>query len=213
MVKFEILIVSIFLIGFISASCNSTQININTASSTELDKIINVGPATAIKIIANRSYGSVDDLIRVKGIGNLTLTEIKSQGLACVEGTEDLIKEKENTSSSQEEISQTNSSQNDEATEEDEKQTSTSISGEVSLTKTTNNYYTSSNKTEKVETTELFPISLNSNSTLSESKDIKTENNKEIWKRNLPFYGLIAFCVVFGSAFLLRRRKNKHGFE
>jgi competence ComEA-like helix-hairpin-helix protein len=194
MTKGGIILLVIFLIGFVSATCNLSQVNINTASPEELDKIINVGPATALKIIANRTYSSVDDLIRVKGIGNVTLEQIKRQELACVG---EVIKEevKEENGSSKEET-------NSDAGETTSSQEETNLPEE--------------NKTQnqiKEETIELPVISLNSNSILSDSKDIKTENNKEILKRNLPLYGIIAFCAVFGTAFFLKRRKNKHGFE
>ena len=43
-----------------------------------------MGPSRAQAIIANRPFSSVDDLIRVKGIGPVRLSEIKQQGLACV---------------------------------------------------------------------------------------------------------------------------------
>lgn len=74
----------IFLLGSISSACSEGQININNASLEELDKIIYVGNATAIKIVGARPFSSVDDLIRVKGIGNITLGKIKAEGLACV---------------------------------------------------------------------------------------------------------------------------------
>lgn len=97
------LIFLIFLLYNISALCNSTQVDINSANSTELDKIITVGPATALKIISARPFSSLDDLIRVNGIGNLTLNKIKSQGLACVvdeiinnETAENIATEKKN---------------------------------------------------------------------------------------------------------------------
>ena len=56
-------------------------ININTASSEELQKIPGVGPSTAEKIISYRlTYGkfnSIEDLINVSGIGNKTLEKMK----------------------------------------------------------------------------------------------------------------------------------------
>src|SRR3989344_670040 len=74
----------VFLISLISAQCNSNQININTASLTELDKLSGIGPVKAQNIINTRPFNSIDDLINVSGIGEITLENIKSQGLACV---------------------------------------------------------------------------------------------------------------------------------
>jgi competence ComEA-like helix-hairpin-helix protein len=88
MKKILLIFLFVFLLSNISAVCNSNQVDINSASAEELDKIINVGPATAAKIIANRTYNSMDDLLNVKGIGEKTLAEIKEQGLACVDEEE-----------------------------------------------------------------------------------------------------------------------------
>jgi len=199
--KGGIIFLTIFLIGFISATCNSTQIDINTASAEELDKIIGIGPAYAEKIIQGRPFESVDNLINVSGIGEKTLEKIKAQELACVN-------EKDKDEEEPEEETQKNTTTEIKEEESEETKTSISISGEV--TETTNNYYNSSNQeTETLEEErETVPISLNSNAILGDSKDIKTENNKENLKRNLPFYGIITFCVIFGAWFFITRRKK-----
>ena len=75
---------SILLVNFSSAICAEGQIDINTASLEELDNLSRIGPAKAQAIINSRPFNSVDELARVKGIGNKTLDNIKSQGLACV---------------------------------------------------------------------------------------------------------------------------------
>ena len=74
----------IFLLPNISAICNESQININTASMEELDALSGIGPVKAQAIIDTRPFNSVDDLINVNGIGEVTLNNIKLQGLACV---------------------------------------------------------------------------------------------------------------------------------
>jgi hypothetical protein len=63
----------------------SNQVDINSATLSQLDEIVHVGAKTAQKIIDGRPYGSVQDLSRIKGIGNgKDLQDIISQGLACV---------------------------------------------------------------------------------------------------------------------------------
>ncbi|TSC95024.1 MAG: competence protein ComEA [Parcubacteria group bacterium Licking1014_1] len=63
------------------------KVEINTASLEQLDKIVGIGPTLAQRIIEARPFSSVDDLLRVKGIGEKTLQKIKDQGLAYVENS------------------------------------------------------------------------------------------------------------------------------
>jgi competence protein ComEA len=57
------------------------KININTASSAELETLPRVGPATAERILAwretNGRFGTVDDLLNVPGIGDKTFESLK----------------------------------------------------------------------------------------------------------------------------------------
>src|SRR5437660_5894839 len=56
-------------------------VNINTATSEELQQVPGIGPATAEKILQMRkSYGtfkSVDDLLSIKGIGKKRLEKMR----------------------------------------------------------------------------------------------------------------------------------------
>lgn len=61
------------------------KIDINTASSEELQKIADIGPVLAQRIIEARPFSSLDELSRVKGIGEKTLEKIKNEGLAWVD--------------------------------------------------------------------------------------------------------------------------------
>lgn len=62
------------------------RVEINTATLEQLDEITGIGPAYAQRIIDGRPYSSLDNLLKVKGIGEKTLQKIKDQGLAYVEG-------------------------------------------------------------------------------------------------------------------------------
>ena len=66
--------------------CESGQININTASAEKLEELVGIGPVLAGRIIEARPFSSLDDLMRVKGIGPVTVEDIKVQGLACTKG-------------------------------------------------------------------------------------------------------------------------------
>ncbi len=88
-----IIIPIILSISYVSAVCDSGQIDINTATVEELDEIVYIGLARAEQIIVLRPFSSVEDMIRISGIGDVYLNSIKEQGLACVE--EEKTKEEE----------------------------------------------------------------------------------------------------------------------
>ena len=60
-------------------------INLNTASLEELQHIVHIGPSRAGQIIRLRPFLSVDDLIRVDGIGPARLADIKRQNIVVTE--------------------------------------------------------------------------------------------------------------------------------
>jgi len=64
----------------------ANKVEINTASPEQLDEIVGIGPALAQRIINARPFSSIEDLLKVKGIGEKTLQKIKAQGLAYVKG-------------------------------------------------------------------------------------------------------------------------------
>ncbi|HEY53366.1 MAG TPA: ComEA family DNA-binding protein [Caldilineae bacterium] len=51
-------------------------IDLNTATAAELESLPGVGPKTAALLIQERPYSSVEDLLRVKGIGEKTLEKL-----------------------------------------------------------------------------------------------------------------------------------------
>jgi competence ComEA-like helix-hairpin-helix protein len=67
-------------------------LDINTASTAELQRIRHIGPERAAQIVRlreQRRFQSVDQLTRVSGIAAGRLRDIKQQGLACVRAPSD----------------------------------------------------------------------------------------------------------------------------
>ena len=59
------------------AQSPQSLLDLNTATEKELQSIKGIGPVLAARIIAGRPYKSVDDLQKVKGIGQKILEEIR----------------------------------------------------------------------------------------------------------------------------------------
>lgn len=57
----------------------SATININQASHSELDALPGIGPVTSQKIIDNRPYTSVDELLTKKILGQKVFTQVKEK--------------------------------------------------------------------------------------------------------------------------------------
>ena len=53
-------------------------VDINTATVEELDRLPGVGPSIAQKIIDGRPYTKIEDLLRVDGIGQVTVEKLRS---------------------------------------------------------------------------------------------------------------------------------------
>jgi len=190
-----VFLVSSLIIPIISALCDSGQIDINTASLNELDNLYGIGPAKAEGILdyrANQKFNSVDDLIKVKGIGEITLNKIKEQGLACVNVETEEINEKEI-------IEKNDKEDNNEEVEEKEQSN-----------QNTNNEIIEESK-ENTEHIKLNTIKLN-------PKDIKTEKNSKeeyLEKDNYVIYALLPFCILLGLLFSIKaiKRKQKNEFQ
>jgi len=61
-----------------SSEATLPSVRINTATSSQLELLPNIGPVTANKIIKNRPYESIDELVSKKILGQKTFENIKS---------------------------------------------------------------------------------------------------------------------------------------
>jgi len=170
------------------AECAENQIDINSAQLEELDELYGIGEVKAQAIMDSRPYDSIEDLIDVKGIGEITLEKIKEQGLACVD--KEKTEETEIKEESEEEIKEETEEKSEDKKEE-------------------KILYEENNKTS-AEEKPIEIIKLN-------AKNIKTEIDEEIKeetkKSNYSLYGLAGFCVLLCFLFVLRRKKYKNEFD
>lgn len=75
--------------------CRDGQINVNTTTADLLEELVGIGSSKAGSIVEYRTqqlFYTVDDLLKVSGIGEATLTKIKDQNLACAAGVDNLAK-------------------------------------------------------------------------------------------------------------------------
>ena len=68
-----------------AGQCAPGQIDVNSATLDDLQRIKHIGAARAQALITLRPFSSVNDLARISGIGSgVRLAEIKAENLACV---------------------------------------------------------------------------------------------------------------------------------
>lgn len=171
-------------INFIYAVCEGGQIDINSANKEELTELIYIGEVRADRIIESRPFSSLDELTKVNGIGEIILRKIKEQGLACVENEEN----------------------NAGKTKEDIKNNETK-----DISQLDNNYQELENEKiviDKNPQPEIIKLSF------KQEKSIKNENDIEkIDKSSYAIYGFLAFCILLGVLFLLKKKEYKNEFE
>ncbi len=71
------------------------EVDINKAEAEDLERLDGIGPVYAQRIIENRPFCDLYELLEVSGIGEVTIENIKNQGLATVNECEKEEKEKE----------------------------------------------------------------------------------------------------------------------
>jgi len=72
-----------------SKRSSSEKIDINSATKKELELLPGIGSTYAERIIENRPFCSLDELLHVSGIGAVTLSNIKEREVAFAESSSD----------------------------------------------------------------------------------------------------------------------------
>lgn len=54
------------------------RVNLNTATLTELESVPGIGRVLAKQIVANRPYASVEELLKIRGIGESSLQSLRT---------------------------------------------------------------------------------------------------------------------------------------
>lgn len=63
--------------GYLRPGEGSLIVNVNTATTEELESLPGIGPSLATLIVADRPYATVEELERVRGIGARTVESLK----------------------------------------------------------------------------------------------------------------------------------------
>lgn len=64
-------------LGVVAGVSNAKQINVNSATQAELEALPGIGPVTASKIISDRPFQTIDELINKKVVSKATYEKIK----------------------------------------------------------------------------------------------------------------------------------------
>ena len=75
-------VVSNSALGLSSITSSTDLINVNSASEAQLDKLPGIGPVTAGKIISQRPYSTIDDLLTKKVVSQKVFDQIKDKIIA-----------------------------------------------------------------------------------------------------------------------------------
>ncbi|MBP9713970.1 MAG: ComEA family DNA-binding protein [Sterolibacterium sp.] len=87
----------VLFVWLIAMQCAFAAINLNTAPQEELEKLTGIGPVKARAIIEDRAkngvFKSIEDLKRVKGIGQATFDKLKAEiTVSAAESSEAAVK-------------------------------------------------------------------------------------------------------------------------
>lgn len=198
----------VLLTAGIYAQCNATQVNINSANATELDRLYGIGPTKAQSIISYRGlqrFNSLDELINVSGIGPATLGDIKLQGLACVNP---IPVQQNNSTSSETDSASSNLSENPTGNSANEQGSSTSGDNPGNLVSSirVSNLSAPANSSGAnpvaPKVIELSQGNQNPTGLSAAPKDYSIKSHPAI-------YGLAAFSVLLAGLFAARKFKTK----
>ncbi len=206
-----ILILVFVRMSAVAAQCNSTQVDINSASLDEMMSIIHLGGSgkVAQRVIDARPFSSLQDLSKVGGLGGTgkNLQDIINQGLACVADNESQQTQIQTNSSVSENGNNSGSatSTSDTTAAQTENQDSSPASPSSNILNLSSVQTSGASGTSAPITPQVINLNAQS-STPDNSSSIKTDYSI---RANPAVYGLVAFSVVLGLLFAARKFRTK----
>lgn len=191
MKKYVILLLILLILPLYQAECSEDQIDINNADKTDLINIKYIGDVRAEELIELRPFESLDDLIRIKGIGETYLQRIKEEDLACVGEFEEEEKKEETIDEEHERVKETDKTEEvkEETTEEANSQKPKKIEPEI--------------------------IKLNPEVIKTQESEVKSDNGKnlESFLEKYAIQGFVIFSAIIILLFIIKDRKYKNEFK
>lgn len=189
---------------------NETKINVGGFYVAEINRSsLNNDNNGDFVTLYDNSHQKIDETETLKETsssdGTWQLCDSEWEFLNSTKGSENICPEETpDENPPDEEQNQTPEEENNQTLLEQENDTiSDSNSGPESESE--EGHYTAAEEKTATKSITLDTISLSD----SDSKDIKSESNNEILKRNLALAGLVSFCMLFGVLFWLKAKKVK----
>jgi|GEM_PF-3077298 len=96
-----------------------TEVEINSAKKEKLTEIVHIGEKRAESIVEKRPFCNIEELTKISGIGDKTLSDIKEEGIAFVDPPEDCADDHDDEEDEDEDESDDDSDDDDDDSDDD----------------------------------------------------------------------------------------------
>ncbi len=206
-----VLILVFVRVSGVAAQCNSTQVDINSASLDEMMSIVHLGGSgkVAQRVIDARPFSSLQELSRVSGFGGTgkNLQDIINQGLACVADNESKQAQTQNNSSVSQSENNSGSATSTSETVAAQTENQNNLLSTSTPTHSETNSDPQSSGNSQIHKTPITPQVINLNAQ-NPGNASSTKTDYSI-RANPAIYGLVAFSIVLGLLFAARKFRTK----